>query len=132
MADKKIDELFKELFNGVEGLVDSKTVVGDAQTFGDTTIVPLVEVSLGMAAGGYDSTVRKNNNEKGAVGAKLRPKAVLVIKGSSTRIINVGSKGVAEKLLDLAPDLIDRFKKGSKANALEKEELIKKAFEDGE
>ena len=36
----------ESLFDGMDGVVSTKTVVGDAIHIGDTTIVPLVDVSF--------------------------------------------------------------------------------------
>ena len=38
------------LFKGMENFITTKTVVGDAITVGDTIILPLVDVSFGVAA----------------------------------------------------------------------------------
>ena len=38
------------LFRGMENFISTKTVVGDAVTIGDTIILPLVDVSFGVAA----------------------------------------------------------------------------------
>ena len=47
-----VDNQFKEtvdaLFKGMNGVVSSKTVVGDAIHIGDTIILPLVDVSFAM------------------------------------------------------------------------------------
>ena len=51
-----VDNQFKEtvdaLFKGMNGVVSSKTVVGDAIHIGDTIILPLVDVSFAIGAGG--------------------------------------------------------------------------------
>ena len=43
----------ESLFDGMDGVVSTKTVVGDAIHIGDTTIVPLVDVSFGIGAGSF-------------------------------------------------------------------------------
>ena len=45
------------LFKGMENFVTTKTVVGEAVYVGDTTILPLVEVSFGMAASARNAGV---------------------------------------------------------------------------
>lgn len=130
MDTKKVNSVLNELFDGMDSLIDTKTVVGEAKCFGDTTIVPLVEVSFAMGAGAYDSSIRKKNNERGGLGAKIKPSAVLVIKEGSTRVINVGKTSAVEKVIDLAPDLMDKLTKGNKASKAEKDAIIHKAFGD--
>ncbi len=52
-----VDNQFKEtvdaLFKGMNGVVSSKTVVGDAIHIGDTIILPLVDVSFAIGAGAF-------------------------------------------------------------------------------
>ncbi|MDO5695326.1 MAG: spore germination protein GerW family protein [Eubacteriales bacterium] len=131
MDTKKVNELLQELFDGVETFVDSKTVVGDAQFFGDTVIVPLVEVSFAMGAGAFDSSVRKKNSSRAGLGGKIKPSAVLVIKDGAARIVNVGKTSAIEKAIDLAPELMNRFTKGKDATKAEKDEILHQAFGDG-
>ena len=41
------------LFQGIDQFVTTKTVVGDAVRVGDAIILPLIDVSCGMAAGSF-------------------------------------------------------------------------------
>ena len=58
--DKKMAEennnfktTLESLFKGMDGVVSSKTVVGDAIHIGGTIILPLVDVSFGIGAGAF-------------------------------------------------------------------------------
>ena len=44
------------IFDGMNTFLTTKTVVGEPIVVGDTTIIPLVDVSCGMAAGTFDNT----------------------------------------------------------------------------
>ena len=44
------------VFKGMNTFLTTKTVVGEPIIVGDTTIVPLVDVSCGMAEGTFDNT----------------------------------------------------------------------------
>ena len=46
MADINFKGTVDALFQGMNGIVSSKTVVGDAIHIGDTIILPLIDVSL--------------------------------------------------------------------------------------
>ena len=52
MSDNSFKGTVESLFKGVDGMISSKTVVGDAIHIGDTIILPLVDVSFGLGAGG--------------------------------------------------------------------------------
>ena len=43
------------MFTGIDGVVSSKTVVGDAIHIGDTIILPLVDVSFAIGAGAFNA-----------------------------------------------------------------------------
>ncbi len=99
------------LFKGMEGLVQSKTVVGEPVQIGDATIVPLVEVSAGLASGTLKNNAK--NNGAGAMSAKLSPVAMLIIQEGRTRLVNVKNQDVMTRLLDLIPEAIDKITKGA-------------------
>lgn len=45
------------LFQGMDSLLTTKTVVGEPTKVGDTIILPLVDVNFGVAAGAFGKTV---------------------------------------------------------------------------
>ena len=97
------------LFQGMDKFLTTKTVVGEPTTIGDTIILPLVDVSFGVAAGAFASDAK--NNGAGGLGGKMTASAVLVIKGGQIRLVNVRNQDTVTKVLDMVPDLIDRFQK---------------------
>ncbi len=121
---EKNNEVFKStmgaLFDGMDGFLSSKTVVGEPIRIDDTTILPLVDVSFGMGAGAL--TDDKKNNGAGGMGGKMQPSAIIVIHNGTTRLINVSTHSGMDKLLDMVPDFVERFankkadKKEKKAN----------------
>ena len=55
MADNNFKGTVEALFTGIDGVVSSKTVVGDAIHIGDTIILPLVDVSFAIGQEGKRS-----------------------------------------------------------------------------
>ena len=53
MAENKFSGTVEALFHGMDSVLSSKTVVGEAIHIGDTIILPLVEVSFGVGAGAF-------------------------------------------------------------------------------
>lgn len=100
----------ESLFRGMENFINTKTVVGDAVTVGDTIILPLVDVSFGVAATAR-SEDRKNSGG-GGMGGRISPSAVLVIRDGTTRLVNIKNQDSVNKILDMAPELINRFMPG--------------------
>ena len=97
MAENNFKGTVEALFHGMDAVVSSKTVVGDAIHIGDTIILPLVDVSF-------------------AVGA---PSAVLVIQNGHTKLVNIKNQDTITKLLDMVPDVMDRFTSRKEDNVTE-------------
>lgn len=102
------------LFKGMDQFISSKTVVGDAITVGDTILLPLVDVSFGMGAGA--SSTDTKNNGAGGLGGKISPSAVLVIKDGNIRLVNVKNQDAVTKVLDMVPDIVNKFSAGKKSD----------------
>jgi uncharacterized spore protein YtfJ len=101
------DNTLHSLFQGMDGFISTKTVVGEAIHIGDTIIVPLVNVTFGVAAGAFRKEGKANTG--GGMGGKLTPSAVLVIHNGNTRMISVERNSGVEKILDMLPDFVDKF-----------------------
>ena len=95
------------LFKGMDAVVSSKTVVGDAIHINDTIILPLVDVTFGIGAG--SSSADKKEKGMGGIGGKMSPSAVIVIQGGKTKLVNVKNQDTITKILDMVPDVVDRF-----------------------
>ena len=95
------------LFKGMDAVVSSKTVVGDAIHINDTIILPLVDVSFGIGAG--SSSADKKEKGMGGIGGKMSPSAVIVIQGGKTKLVNVKNQDTITKILDMVPDVVDGF-----------------------
>jgi Uncharacterized conserved protein len=97
----------ESLMKGMDGLVSSKTVVGDAVRVDNITILPLIDVSFGIGAGSNLSD--KKDKGMGGVGGKITPSAVLVIKDGTTRLVNIKNQDTITKLFDLVPEVLDKI-----------------------
>ena len=122
MAQNNFNEVAASLFQGMDGFFSARTVVGEPITVGDTIIIPLVDVSMGMGAGAALNDTRKSNNGGGRAGAKMSPNAVLVIKDGVTRMVSVKSQDTVNKVLDMVPGVIDRFT-SARSNPLQEEDV---------
>ena len=132
MAENNISNVMDSLIKNMEHLVGSKTVIGEAVKVGDATIIPLVDVSFGVAAGaGIKANGSKKDSGLGGMNAKLSPSAVLVLQDGHARMISVKETSNVSKIADLIPELIDKFK-ARKAVDVDPEEVNKTAFPEGE
>lgn len=111
MADnREFKDTVKTLFDGMEGFITSKTVVGEAIKVGDTVILPLMDVSFGVGAGATSPSKGKSDpNTGGAIGGRMSPSAVLVISNGTTKLVNVKDQDGISKIIDLVPDIVNKF-----------------------
>lgn len=113
MSDNNFNATVESLFKGMDSFLSTKTVVGDAVRIDeDTIILPLVEVSFGVGAGAFAG--EKKNNAGGGLGGKISPSSVLVLQNGSSKVVNVREQDSVSKILDMVPDLINKFTKGGK------------------
>ena len=110
MADNSFKGTVESLFKGVDGIISSKTVVRDAIHIGDTIILPLVDVSFGLGAGALSSDKKEQGG--GGIGGKMTPCAVLVLQNGKTKLVNIKNQDTITKILDMVPDVVDKFTKG--------------------
>ena len=116
MQENNFNTTVQSLFKGMDNFITTKTVIGDAVRFEDGTIVlPLVDVSFGVAAGAFTDDTAKKNNGGGGMGGKIQPSAVLVIKDGNSKLVNVKNQDGITKLLDMVPEFMEKFKKKDEA-----------------
>ncbi len=127
MSDNSFHTTVESLFKGMDSFITTKTVVGDAVNIGDTIILPLVDVSFGVAAGAFSK--EKSNNGAGGMGGKINPSAVLVIQNGTTKLVNVKNQDGITKVLDMVPDFVDRFVNKDKDTAESKDSADQNAKE---
>lgn len=125
MADNNFSGVVEALLKGMDNVLSTKTVVGEATKIGDTIILPLVDVSFAVGAGA--SVNDKKNGGAGGLGGKMTPSAVLVIKNDSTKLVNIKNQDGVTKVLDMIPDIVDKFTK-PKEDMPEDGEVIDAAF----
>lgn len=96
------------LFNKMENFISSKTVVGDAVKVGEVTLIPLVDVNVGVAAGAGEK-----GQGGGGLGAKIMPSAVIAIYNGNVQLINIKNQDAISKLIDMAPGIVSKLNFGS-------------------
>ncbi len=129
--DHPMESLMKTTMESLKSMVDVNTVVGDAvETKDGTVIVPVSRVTFGFVAGGgdeiageggsqsiqgqgsgIDSSQQENLPFTGGSGAgvSVKPVGFLVVGEGKVRFLPVDSRAIYDRLLEAAPDLLDRF-----------------------
>ena len=129
MAENQFSGVVESLLKGMDTILSTKTVVGEATQIGDTIILPLVDVSFGVGAGAGVNDEKKTQDGAGGLGGKMTPSAVLVIgKNGSARLVNIKNQDTVTKILDMVPDILDRFGKKDKEEKIDDKEAVDAAF----
>jgi len=126
MAENQFKNVIDSLMKGMDSVLTTKTVVGEPTQVGDTIILPLVDVCFGAGAGNGINADKKTNKGGGGMGGKMTPSAVLIVKNGSVRLVNIKNQDTVTKILDMIPDVLDRFTK--KEDMIPDEEAVEIAF----
>lgn len=121
MADNTFQSTVESLFKGIDSVISTKTVVGEAIHIQDTIILPLVDVSFAIGAGSFAAD--KKEKGAGGVGGKMTPSAVLVIKDGMTRLVNIKNQDTITKILDMVPDVVNKFS-GKKGDTVTEDDVM--------
>ncbi len=121
-SDHPIQGLMNTAMNSIKEMVDVNTIVGDAVEAPDgSVIIPISRVSFGFAAGGaeYDSDghskKKEDENASGmpfgggsGAGISINPVGFLVVGQGQIRLLPVGGNSSIDRLLDAAPEFMNR------------------------
>ena len=117
MSAKIVSENLQHLINKMEDFISTKTVVGEPVQHGDITIIPIMDVSLGIGTGlaSGSSSPKSRDGGGGALGAKMTPVAMLVINGGEVKILPVKPQegNSSNKLIDMIAGILSKFNLGS-------------------
>ncbi|HZK86714.1 MAG TPA: GerW family sporulation protein [Syntrophomonas sp.] len=116
-SSRPIEGLMKTAMESIKEMVDVNTVVGDAvETNDGTVIIPISQVACGFAAGGgeyeFDNGTKGNDIPFGGgsgAGVSVKPVGFLVVRMNDVRLLSVNGNSLAERVVDLAPQLMDKI-----------------------
>ena len=110
-----VENLVKTTVQEIEKVLSTRTVFGEPQVIGETTLIPLISVGFCFGSGGGEG--KSDSNQKGegsgggaGGGAWVRPKAVIIIDKSGVRIEPImGSLGhIIEKMGETLPRMVEK------------------------
>lgn len=110
-----IKEMIEGALSSVQGMIDTKSVIGEPILAQDgTLIVPVSKLTFGVGGGGSEFAPKDKNSAAtfaGGMGggASVQAEAFLVINNSNVRLISVkASSSSVDKLIDMVPSMIDK------------------------
>ncbi len=126
MEDHPIEGLMKTAMENLKEMVDVNKIVGDAvETPDGNVIIPISRVTFGFAAGGTEFENQeeaagnpRSPNSSGQElpfgggsggGVSVQPVAFLVVGQGQVRLLPVHHHAMLDRLIDLAPQLINQI-----------------------
>lgn len=113
---KNVSEVLNASLARIKDMADANMVVGQAITVGDTTIIPVSKITVGLASGGADFATKASGadpNFGGGIGCgvSLTPVAFIILQGERIRVVPVDepAKTATDRLIEQLPSLIDKL-----------------------
>ena len=130
-----IEGLMDSALKNIKSMVDVNTIIGEPIQAGDgVVLIPISRVAFGFGAGGSNFGDWKTDVEKQSFGCgagggvSISPVAFLVVSNGSVRMLPVDQTSTVDKIIDLAPDLVEKvlkkFEKKESKTVISEEEII--------
>ncbi len=126
MSDNKMSEIIRASVEGLKSSFDANTIIGEAITTANgTVVIPVSKLTVGFASGGIDYLGKKaapaganNFGGGGGSGLTVTPVAFLVVSpAGNVELLNVNdAKEPADPVsqiinaIERSPELIEKFK----------------------
>lgn len=121
MDKHPIEGLMAEAMEHIRQMVDVNTIVGTPVTTPDgTTVIPISKVAFGFGAGGSEFNAKPDGKKDDSAlfgggsggGVSISPVAFLIVNSEQIKLLPVKSSSTTtDKLIDLVPELINKFNK---------------------
>ncbi|MFI3252901.1 MAG: spore germination protein GerW family protein [Eubacteriales bacterium] len=132
-----VEELLGNTIETLKGLLGNNTLIGAPIETQGVTLIPVSKLSVGVGGGGSDYISKNQKAEQGnsfgggaAASAKMEPVAFLVVRGNDVKVLHMTPPpaSVADRIIDAAPDLMDKlaeFLENQKEKKEEKKDFVK-------
>jgi len=112
-----IQGLMQTAMESIKQMVDVNTVVGDpVETPDGTIIIPISKVAVGFVAGGGEFGLAREDGASAhpfgggsGAGVSVQPMGFLGIGRDQVRLLPVDANTIADRLIDLAPSVLERL-----------------------
>ncbi len=112
MERNTLSEVMGSSMSKIKEMIDVNTVIGDPIVTPDgITLIPVTQVSMGVASGGADVSGKSQTLSAGTgSGVKMQPQGFLIIKDGMIRFMSTTTPAntTLDRALDMLPDIFDR------------------------
>jgi len=123
-----VQNMSESALNQIKQMVNTDAIIGNPiNVEGGAVIIPVSKVSYGFASGGSDFTSSKCADKElfgggNGAGVNITPIAFLVINNGDIKLLQVESfSGAIDRVIAMAPDVIDKIGKFIKKKKEDKE-----------
>lgn len=112
-GSSKATEILDSLMRNLKEILTTKTIVGDPVQAGNTTILPVMKVSVGFGAGAGAGSADKSGTGSGGGGGggvAITPVGFLVIEGGKAVMVAAGGTKW-DWITEQIPDLFEKLSK---------------------
>lgn len=104
-----LENILKTVMEELKQVAKTETVVGREITAGNSTIIPVSKISIGIAGGGGSGKDHKEGAGIGG-GASIEPVAFIVVTEGRAQLLPLNGKvDSLSKVIDLVPGILERF-----------------------
>jgi uncharacterized spore protein YtfJ len=125
-------EVLKGVVGELREIANSQTIIGDAITVGDKTVIPVIKVSVGFGAGGGQGEAGDKGQGfggGGGGGAKIEPAAFIIMDDKGIKLLSAG-KGKWDQIFEAIPGIAGKIGDFAKKLKTEKGEGDAEADDD--
>ncbi|MCL2100636.1 MAG: hypothetical protein FWH22_02845 [Fibromonadales bacterium] len=100
-----VESIAETLLEKLKTIAQIETVIGEPIQSGESTVVPVSRISVGMGMAGHTG---KGDTASSGGGLRIDPVAFLVLKGDDVKVLPIEkAQSAFSKLADLTPDVIN-------------------------
>lgn len=103
------NEFVNSMLASLEKHLTTKSVIGEPVIFGDVTMIPVMDLMFGAGGGGGEGEKDQGSGSGGGMGARLSPKAVIVLKNGEAQVLTLGKGSAIDKIVEAIPGLVEKF-----------------------
>lgn len=116
--------LIETILQTLERNLNTKSIMGEPIVIGEITLIPVMDLSFGFGGGEGEGRDDKQGGTGGGggCGARMSPRAMIVIKGGEVQVVPLAKGGAMEKIVEAIPGLVEKLSAVKEKKAEEKDD----------
>ncbi|MBW1784776.1 MAG: sporulation protein [Deltaproteobacteria bacterium] len=97
--NNRVSEILKDIVGELKDIASSQTIIGEAISVGEKTVIPVVKISVGFGAGGGQGESPEKGGGFGGGGggaARIEPAAFIIMDGDKVQMLSAGADALGQ------------------------------------